>query len=110
MYKLNIGTSMQYHNNVTEQIHNIVTHIYEEAKNMNTHNKHERCLQGGSKITLPDHIDFTDKITKKTHSAPEYTRGPRQGDIFFFNFEDEAIWLICKVSLLPAFEVFLELR
>ena len=61
-------------------------------------------------LGLPDHIDFTDKITKKTHSAPEYTRGPRQGDIFFFNFEDEAIWLICKVSLLPAFEVFLELR
>ena len=29
-----------------------------------------------------DHIDFTDKNTKKTHSAPEYTRGPRQGDIF----------------------------
>ena len=29
MYKLNIGTSMQYHNNVTKQIHNIVTHIYE---------------------------------------------------------------------------------
>ena len=50
MYKLNIGTSMQYHNNVTKQIHNIVTHIYEEAKNMNTHNKHERCLQGGSRI------------------------------------------------------------
>ena len=23
---------MQYHNNVTKQIHNIVTHIYEESK------------------------------------------------------------------------------
>ena len=24
---------------------------------------------------LPDHIDFTDKNTKKTHSVPEYTLG-----------------------------------
>ena len=43
---------MQYHNNVTKQIHNIVTYFHEVAKNMNTHNKHERCLKGGSKITL----------------------------------------------------------
>ena len=25
---------MQYHNNVTKQIHNILTHFYEVAKNM----------------------------------------------------------------------------
>ena len=66
MYKLNIGTSMQYHNNVTKQIHNIVTHIYEEAKNMNTHNKHERCLQGGSKITLYIHTFRNREIQKYT--------------------------------------------
>ena len=27
---------MQYHNNVTKQIHNIVTHFYEVAKNMSS--------------------------------------------------------------------------
>ena len=43
---------MQYHNNVTKQIHNIVTHFYEVAKNMNTHNKHERCLQSGAKKNI----------------------------------------------------------
>ena len=48
---------MQYHNNVTKQIHNNLTYLYEVAINMNTHNKllHERCFQGGSKITLYIH-------------------------------------------------------
>ena len=32
-------------------------------------------------LWLPDHIDFTDKNTK-IHFAPEYTRDPRQRDIF----------------------------
>ena len=42
----------------------------------------KQCYPHDYRTTLMLLTKILKKHTQKTHSAPEYTRGPRQGDIF----------------------------